>query len=90
MFGFGGGGESDLRKMSEQTGGRVFTVDKNHTLEDVFKEIQDEMRNQYSIGYTPSNPTRDGRFRKIEIKVRDKDDIVQARKGYYATKNESA
>jgi VWFA-related protein len=90
MFGFGGGGESDLRKMSDQTGGRVFTVDKNHTLEDVFREIQDEMRNQYSIGYTPSNPARDGRFRRIEIRVRDKEDIVQARKGYYATRNESA
>ena len=33
---------------------------------------------------------RDGKFRKIEIKVRDKDDIVQARKGYYATKNDAA
>ncbi len=53
--GFGhGGGESDLRKMSDQTGGHVFTVDKHHTLQDVFKEIQDEMRNQYAIGYRPA------------------------------------
>jgi VWFA-related protein len=75
--------------MSEQTGGRVFEVDKKHTLQDVFKQLQEEMRNQYSLSYTPSNPNRDGKFRKIEIKVRDKDDAVQARKGYYATKNDA-
>lgn len=85
-----GGGEGDLRKMSDQTGGRVFVVDKNHTLKDVFKEIQDEMRNQYAIGYTPSNTARNGEFRKIEIKVHDKDDLVQARRGYYATRNDAA
>jgi VWFA-related protein len=89
MMGYGGG-ESDLKKMSEQTGGRVFVVDRKHTLQDVFKELQEEMRNQYAISYTPSNSVRDGKFRKIEIKVRDKDDIVQARKGYYATKNDAA
>jgi VWFA-related protein len=85
-----GGDPGALKKMSEQTGGHVFTVDKNHTLDDVFKQIQDEMRNQYAIGYVPTNKARDGKFRKIEIKVRDKDDIVQARKGYYATRNDAA
>jgi VWFA-related protein len=85
-----GGGESDLKKMSEQTGGRVFVVDKNHTLEEVFKEIQDEMRNQYVLAYKPINPIRDGKFRKIDIRVNDKDDLVQARKGYYATRNGAA
>ena len=89
MFGRGGN-ESDLRKMSDQTGGHVFTVDKHHTLEDVFKEIQDEMRNQYAIGYRPSNGVRDGKFRKIEIRARDKELVVQARKGYYATPNDAA
>lgn len=89
MMGYGGG-ESDLKKMSEQTGGRVFVVDRKHTLADVFRELQEEMRNQYAISYTPSNTVRDGKFRKIEIKVRDKDDVVQARKGYYATKNDEA
>jgi VWFA-related protein len=85
-----GGSEGDLRKMSDQTGGRVFVVDKNHTLQDVFKEIQAEMRNQYAIGYTPANTQRNGEFRKIEIRVDEKDDIVQARKGYYATRNDAA
>ncbi len=85
--GFGGGGEGDLRKMSTETGGHVFTVDRKHTLQDVFKELQEELRNQYTLGYTPSNTARDGSYRKIEIKVKQPDLIVQARKGYYATKN---
>ncbi|HLH04769.1 MAG TPA: VWA domain-containing protein [Bryobacteraceae bacterium] len=82
-----GGGERDLRKMSEETGGHVFTVGRKHTLDDVFKEIQDELRNQYSIGYVPTNSARDGSFRHIEIKVDNKDYRVQARSGYYATPN---
>ena len=55
-FGFGGGGgEGELRKMSDETGGHVYKVDRKHTLDQVFKELQDEMRSQYSIGYTPTN-----------------------------------
>ncbi len=88
MFG-GGGGEGDLRKMSEETGGHVFKVDSKHPLNEVFQEIQDEMRNQYSIGYSSSNPNRDGTFRHLQIKVNNSDDRVQARSGYYATKNDA-
>lgn len=84
----GGGGEGDLEKMSQQTGGHVFKVDKKHSLADIFREIQDELRNQYSIGYTSSNGKRDGSFRKIEIKVDHPEDKVQARTGYYATANQ--
>ncbi|HSU33092.1 MAG TPA: VWA domain-containing protein [Bryobacteraceae bacterium] len=83
----GGGGESELRKMSEETGGHVFTVNAKHTLQDAFTEIQDEMRNQYAIGYVPINSNRDGSFRRIQIKT-DKDYKVQARSGYYATPND--
>lgn len=88
VFG-GGGGEGDLRKMSAETGGHVFSVDRKHTLEDIFKEIQDELRNQYSIGYVPINATRDGSFRHIEIRVDNKDYKAQARSGYYATPNDA-
>ncbi len=80
-----GSGEGNLKKMSDETGGRVFHVDRRHTLDDCFRELQDEMRSQYSVAYTPANPTRDGTFRKVEIKASEKDYKVQARKGYYAT-----
>ncbi len=43
------------------------------------------MRTQYAIGYAPTNAARDGSFRRIEIKTREKDLKVQARRGYYAT-----
>jgi len=85
MFG-GGGGEGELRKMSEETGGRVYKVDRRHSLDQVFKELQEEMRSQYSIGYTPTNDTKDGGYRKIDIKLANKDLKPQARKGYYAVK----
>jgi VWFA-related protein len=86
---FGSGGKGELEKMSGATGGRVFEVNSKHTLSDIFEEIQNELRNQYSIGYSPSNGTRDGTFRKIEIKVDRNDARVQARAGYYATKNDA-
>jgi VWFA-related protein len=80
----GGGGEGELKRMSGDTGGRVFQVDRKNTLDDAFKELQDEMRTQYAISYAPINEKRDGTFRKIEIKTATKDNKVQTRKGYYA------
>jgi VWFA-related protein len=85
---YSGGGEGDLKKMSSETGGHVFTVDKKHTLDDAFKDLQEELRNQYSIGYVPTNTSRDGSFRHIDIKVTRPDLVVQARKGYYATRSD--
>lgn len=82
----GGGGRGVLKKMSDETGGRVYEVDRGHTLNNVFDELSEEMRSQYAIGYTPSNPTKDGSYRKLEIKLANKDLKIQARKGYYAVK----
>jgi VWFA-related protein len=77
--------DSELKKMSEETGGRVFRVDRKHSLQDIFAEIQAEMRTQYSLAYTPSNTAKDNSFRRIEIRTKSKDMKVQARKGYYAS-----
>ena len=86
-FGIGGNsGEGYLRKLSEETGGRVYKVDRRHPLDQVFRELQEEMRSQYMIGYTPTNEVRDGGFRKLEIRLANKDLKAQARKGYYATR----
>lgn len=83
--GFGAPGDGDLKKLSEETGGRVYKVDRKYTLNMIFDEIQRELRSQYSVAYSSTNPARDGGFRKLEIKTRNKDLKVQARKGYYAT-----
>jgi VWFA-related protein len=88
LFSFGGVSDFALQRMSGETGGRVFKVDRRHTLDDAFKELQDEMRSQYAIAYTSTNPEQDGAFRKLIVKVADKNLKVQVRKGYYAVKPE--
>ena len=86
MGGFGGGGDGDLKKMAEDTGGRFFSVGRNQSLNDIFMQIQEEMRSQYVIGYSSTNETRDGAFRKLEIRLADKNLKAQTRRGYYASK----
>ena len=81
----GGGGEGTLRQMSEDTGGRLMRVDRKNTLNSIFTQIQEEMRSQYAIGFTSTNEKKDGSFRRLEIHTRDKNQKLQARKGYYAT-----
>ncbi|HEX4486314.1 MAG TPA: VWA domain-containing protein [Terriglobales bacterium] len=83
---YGGGfyhGDSEMKKLSNQTGGRVIDVgNKFDKLREAFDQIAQELRSQYSVGYTPTNTNRDGSFRKIEVKA--KDYKIQARAGYYA------
>jgi VWFA-related protein len=87
-FGGGGAGLGELQRMSSDTGGRVFRVDRKYSLDDVFRDLQEELRSQYSISYTPTNSKRDGTFRKIDLRTSNKDNKVQTRKGYYATASE--
>jgi VWFA-related protein len=56
---------------------------KQDKLRDAFNQIQNELRSQYNIGYTPTNNKLDGTYRKIQIKEKG-DYKVQARQGYYA------
>jgi VWFA-related protein len=71
--------------MSEETGGHLFRVDRKQTLQQIFDDLNQELRTQYSFAYTPTNPTSSGGYRKIEIRLSNKDLKVQTRKGYYAT-----
>jgi VWFA-related protein len=77
-----------LKRMAEETGGRMFEIGRNTSLQNIFQQIQDEMRTQYSISYSPGNAVRDGSYRKLEIRPVNKDNKVQARKGYYAVEQE--
>jgi len=89
-FGFGGGGgEGYLRRMSDATGGHVYKVDRGHSLDQVFNELQQEMRSQYSIGYVSTNDRRDGTYRKVDVRMASKDLKAQVRKGYYAVKGDA-
>jgi VWFA-related protein len=83
--GIGYSGESEMRKLTEQTGGRVINVgNKFDKLRDAFDQIAAELRSQYNIGYTSTNTVLDGSYRKLEIKSKQNYKI-QSRAGYYAS-----
>lgn len=84
-YGMGYSGASALKKMAEETGGRMIDVGNNgKKMEAAFKQIEDELRTQYLASYTPSNHNLDGSFRKLDISCKGDGLKVQARKGYYA------
>jgi VWFA-related protein len=80
---------SDMSHLAEETGGRAISVGNPDKLGKAFADISNELRSQYSLGYTPTNEKHDGTFRKIEVKSKDGYKI-QARKGYYAPPESSS
>jgi VWFA-related protein len=82
--GLGFSGDSVLRKLSEETGGRVIKVGKPGETALAFQQIAEELRTQYLLGYVPTNSKRDGSFHKIRVQAHNSDYKVQARRGYYA------
>jgi Ca-activated chloride channel family protein len=88
-FRFEGIREDVLRRMSEETGGRAYFPHGPDDLLDDFRQIESEMRSQYLVAYSPSNGTRDGRFRRIEVRLANRPDAhVIHRRGYYAATEE--
>ena len=81
-------GPSLLSEITEMTGGRVFAVEKMEELPDIATKIGMELRNQYVLGYRPSNKAHDARWRKLKIKLRPPRGLppltVYAKTGYYA------
>lgn len=79
----GGGGSGALKKLSRETGGGMYEVSRKRTLNDIFDEINNELRNQYSLGYSPKKSLDVKGFRKVEVRLKRKGYEVQAREGYY-------
>ncbi len=81
-------GPALLTDVTELTGGRAFTIDNPNDLGDVATKIGIELRNQYLLGYRPNNPTHDGKWRKIKVKLIPPKGLpplrVYAKTGYYA------
>lgn len=77
-------GDRILRQLADETGGRAFFPFKVEDLDDSFRQINQELRSQYNIGYLSSNTKRDGTYRKVEIKIGEKGLKLSYRKGYYA------
>jgi Ca-activated chloride channel homolog len=84
-FRFEGVREDVLRRMGDETGGRAYFPRGSEDLLEAFKQIENEMRSQYLVAYSPTNSVRDGRFRRIEVKLNGRPDAqVIHRRGYYA------
>ena len=84
--GFGYSGYSAMKKLTEETGGRLIDVGNNgKKLQDAFQQIEDELRTQYVATYTSSNNKLDGTFRHVSVECKGDGMKVQVRKGYYAT-----
>lgn len=81
-------GPSLLSKLTQMTGGRTFEVKGLNDMPDIATKISMELRNQYVLGYRPSNRAHDGKWRKIKVKLRPPKGLppltVYARNGYFA------
>src|SRR6516165_6964403 len=76
-------GKKILEQLSKQTGGRLFEVSKKEPVDKIYADIEEELRNQYSLGYTPEKDLQPG-YHKIYLSTHNKDLRVQARDGYYS------
>lgn len=87
-FSFSGVDEGSLRKITERTGGRAYFPRNETDLRSAFAQIQDELREQYLVAYSPSNKAKDGTFRKVQIDFKDpelrKNMKLTYRQGYFA------
>ncbi len=83
MFG-GGDGRGALTRMSRETGGGFFEVTKKQSIDDIFAQLQEELRSQYNIGFVSDQPVSISEFRKLQLVTRRKGLVVQARSRYWA------
>jgi Ca-activated chloride channel family protein len=75
-----------LKGFAEKTGGRFLSTPGGQALRDAFTGIADELGHQYTISYRPTNTTRDGKWRALEVKVNREELVVRSRKGYRTAK----
>jgi VWFA-related protein len=77
-------GKKVLEQLSKETGGRFFEVTKKQPIDEIYTAINEELRNQYGIGYVPEKADATPGYHKINLTVKQKDLAVQTREGYYA------
>ena len=78
-------GKKILERISRATGGRLYEVSKKQPIDQIYTSIAEELRNQYSLGYTPGPDIAPG-YHKIHLTTKQKDMTVQTRDGYYSEK----
>jgi VWFA-related protein len=72
-----------LQRLCLPTGGNYFDVSKKDPIDSIYSQLQEELRNQYSLGYTPDSAAGNG-YRRIHLTVKRNGTTVQTRDGYYA------
>lgn len=77
-------GKKVLQQISEETGGRLFEVSGKQPIDKIYAQIEEELRNQYSLGYTPEGADAEIGYHRIHLNAKKKDLTVQARAGFYA------
>lgn len=87
-LGVGRTGRTLIEELVDITGGRAFFPDSVYELEDICTKIAVELKNQYVIGYASTNPAKDGKWRKLRLKVKEPEGLprlsVRYKQGYYA------
>jgi VWFA-related protein len=93
LFGGGGGlmdadnnrriARKQLDSLAEQTGGEVFSAQREADLEGAYKRVAGELHTLYSLAYSPDSPKHDGQFRKINVKLNREGAVAKTRRGYY-------
>jgi len=73
-----------LRQLAQETGGRAFFPSDVQDLPAIYQQISDELSSQYTLGYVSKNPRRDGRWRRIVVRVNRADATARTKQGYYA------
>ena len=75
-------GKRTLQRISKETGGRYFEIGRKDSVDDVYASIAEELRTQFVLGYTPPKDQASG-YHSIHLTTKDKDQMVQAREGYF-------
>jgi VWFA-related protein len=79
-------GKAVMQRLAQQTGGRFYEVSKHDSIEQIYTSIGEELRNQYSLGFTPDQADAEAGYHKILVTTTQRDLTVQARDGYYSGK----
>ena len=78
-------GKKVMEQIARETGGRFFEVSKKQSIDQIYASIEEELRNQYSLGYTPDKADAAPGYHKIHLTTTQKDLVVQTRDGYYSS-----
>jgi VWFA-related protein len=77
-------GKKVMRRLAGETGGAYFEVTSQQPLEAIYAQIEDALRNQYSLGFTPDHPSPAGQYHQIRLSTKKPGLVVQTRQGYYS------